>query len=108
MVTTVPWVGMVPENEAEPVGADSRIVDHKARKSVKEALGELVNFSCKQFHPEVVSVALIVLKDVEIDFSSLDNFIRRQIPHGHDVNKSWKQEEFSRQFIKKIQLLTEQ
>ncbi|MCD6173178.1 MAG: response regulator [Sulfurimonas sp.] len=40
---------------------------YKAKKSVKEALGELVELSSKQFHPEVVEVALIALKDVEID-----------------------------------------
>ncbi|MCS5420621.1 MULTISPECIES: RtcB family protein [Psychrilyobacter] len=52
-------------------------------------------------------VTVLELEDIEIDFSSLDNFIRREIPHGHDVNKSWKEENFSRQFIKKIQLLSD-
>ncbi len=40
---------------------------YKARKSIKEALGELVEFSSKQFHPEVVEAALVALKDTEID-----------------------------------------
>jgi len=52
-------------------------------------------------------VMVLELGDVDIDFSSLDNFIRKQIPHGKDVNKSWRKEEFSREFIKKIQHLSD-
>ena len=40
---------------------------YKVRKSVKEALSELVELSYKQFHPEVVEAALTALKDIEID-----------------------------------------
>lgn len=40
---------------------------YKARKSVSEAFDELVKFSSKQFHPEVVEKALIALHDTEID-----------------------------------------
>ncbi|QOY54976.1 response regulator [Candidatus Sulfurimonas marisnigri] len=40
---------------------------YKARKSVTEALIELTQLSCKQFHPEVVESALIALKDINID-----------------------------------------
>lgn len=40
---------------------------YKARKSVKEALDELVELTHKQFHPEVVQKAIIALRDVKID-----------------------------------------
>lgn len=40
---------------------------YKSRKSVDEALEELQNASCQQFHPEVVEAALIALRDVTID-----------------------------------------
>jgi len=40
---------------------------YKAKKSVNEALEELVSFSSKQFHPSVVKKAIIALKDIEID-----------------------------------------
>jgi len=40
---------------------------YKAKKSVNEALEELVNLSSKQFHPSVVKKAIIALKDIEID-----------------------------------------
>ena len=52
-------------------------------------------------------VMVLELEDIDIDFSSLDNFIRKQIPHGQDVNKGWKKEDFSREFIKKIQHLSD-
>lgn len=42
---------------------------YKVRKKVKEALEELKQLSGKQFDPDVVKSALIVLKDVEIDNS---------------------------------------
>lgn len=42
---------------------------YKARKSVAEALGELVSLSSKQFHEAVVKVACEVLKDIKIDES---------------------------------------
>ena len=40
---------------------------YKARRSVKEALEELVKLKGMQFHPEVVDNALLALKDVKID-----------------------------------------
>lgn len=40
---------------------------YKARKTVNEALNELIRFKEKQFHPEVVDIALSLLKDVEVD-----------------------------------------
>jgi len=40
---------------------------YKSRKSVNEALAELVDLSSKQFHPEVVQKAIIALRDTEID-----------------------------------------
>jgi len=40
---------------------------YKSRKSVDEALEELVSLSSKQFHPEVVEKAVIALRDTEID-----------------------------------------
>lgn len=40
---------------------------YKARKSVDEAIQEIVNLSEQQFHPEVVIKAAVALKDVEID-----------------------------------------
>ena len=40
---------------------------YKARKTVQEALDELVELSSKQFHPEVVEKALIALVDIHID-----------------------------------------
>ena len=40
---------------------------YKARKSIEEALEELVNLKEKQFHPDVVDGALIALKDIQID-----------------------------------------
>ena len=40
---------------------------YKAKKSVKEALNELQELSMVQFHPDVVSVAVIALKDIQID-----------------------------------------
>jgi len=40
---------------------------YKAKKSVSEALEELVSLSSKQFHPDVVKKALVALKDIEID-----------------------------------------
>ena len=52
-------------------------------------------------------VTVLELGNMEINFRYLDKFIRGQIPHGHDVNKSWKEEEFSREFIKKIQHLSD-
>ena len=52
-------------------------------------------------------VTVLELGRMEINFRYLDKFIRGGIPHGHDVNKSWKEEEFSREFIKKIQYLSD-
>ena len=40
---------------------------YKGRKSVKDALVEIEQLKNKQFHPEVVEVAVSVLKDVNID-----------------------------------------
>ncbi len=40
---------------------------YKARKTVPEALDELVALKKKQFHPEVIDSAIIALKDVTID-----------------------------------------
>ena len=40
---------------------------YKGRKTVQEALDELVELSSKQFHPEVVEKALIALRDIKID-----------------------------------------
>lgn len=40
---------------------------YKQRKSVKEAIQELQDFSSKQFHPEVVVAATKAFKDVSID-----------------------------------------
>jgi len=40
---------------------------YKARKSVTEAIDELIELTNKQFHPEVVQSAKIVLKDITID-----------------------------------------
>ena len=40
---------------------------YKPRKSVEVALQELEELSAKHFHPEVVSVALEVLRDIQID-----------------------------------------
>jgi len=40
---------------------------YKAKKSVKEALSELEELSMVQFHPDIVSAAIIALKDVTID-----------------------------------------
>lgn len=40
---------------------------YKARKSVSVALEELKNLSGKQFHTEVVNVAAVVLKDIEVE-----------------------------------------
>jgi len=52
-------------------------------------------------------VTVLELGDMEINFSSLDSFIRKQIPHGHDVNKNWKKDDFSHEFQKKIHLLSD-
>lgn len=49
---------------------------YKGRKSVDEALRELKEFRCQQFHPEVVDAAIKVLGDVEIAESI------SQIPHS--------------------------
>jgi len=43
---------------------------YKSRKSVEEAINELKELSKIQFHPEVVEVAIKVLKDIEIEDSS--------------------------------------
>jgi putative nucleotidyltransferase with HDIG domain len=40
---------------------------YKPKKSVAVALQELENLSAKQFHPEVVSAAVVALKDIKID-----------------------------------------
>jgi len=40
---------------------------YKAKRTIQEALAELVNLKGEQFHPNVVEAALIVLKDVELD-----------------------------------------
>ncbi|MCX6052303.1 MAG: response regulator [Campylobacterales bacterium] len=40
---------------------------YKARKSVQEALDELIGLKSLQFHPEVVDYALVALKDITID-----------------------------------------
>lgn len=40
---------------------------YKSRKTVSQAIAEIVELSGKQFHPEVVSKAVIALKDVVID-----------------------------------------
>jgi len=40
---------------------------YKPKKSVQKALDELAVLSMKQFHPEVVNVALEVLRDIKID-----------------------------------------
>jgi len=40
---------------------------YKARKTVAEAIEELVELSAKQFHPKIVKSAVIALKDVKID-----------------------------------------
>lgn len=48
---------------------------YKARKSVQEALNELVALKSQQFHPEVVASALIALKDIKIDETI------SQVPH---------------------------
>jgi putative nucleotidyltransferase with HDIG domain len=40
---------------------------YKAKKTVSVALEELRDLSAKQFHPEVVTAALIALKDIKID-----------------------------------------
>ncbi|MCW8930645.1 MAG: response regulator [Gammaproteobacteria bacterium] len=40
---------------------------YKARKSKEEALKEIKNFSGKQFHPEVVDIAMNVLEKIEIE-----------------------------------------
>jgi putative nucleotidyltransferase with HDIG domain/diguanylate cyclase (GGDEF)-like protein len=40
---------------------------YKGRKSVQEALDELVELSAKQFDPKVVQSAVVALKNVEID-----------------------------------------
>jgi putative nucleotidyltransferase with HDIG domain len=40
---------------------------YKTRKSVQEALDELMRFKLHQFHPEVVDSALIALHDIKID-----------------------------------------
>ena len=42
---------------------------YKPRKSVKVAIEELKNLSAVQFHPEVVDVAVKILKDIDIDNS---------------------------------------
>jgi PAS domain S-box-containing protein/putative nucleotidyltransferase with HDIG domain len=42
---------------------------YKPKKSIQTALKELEDLSAKQFHPEVVSVALKVLKDIKIDIN---------------------------------------
>ena len=42
---------------------------YKGRKSVPDALAELVELKSKQFHPEVVDSAIIALRDVKIDES---------------------------------------
>ncbi|GLI54966.1 RNA-splicing ligase RtcB [Propionigenium maris DSM 9537] len=47
-------------------------------------------------------VTVFELGKVDINFRYLDKFIRGQIPHGHDVNRSWKEEDFPREFTKKI------
>ena len=40
---------------------------YKARKSVDDAIEEIISLSEQQFHPEVVTKAVIALKNVEID-----------------------------------------
>ncbi len=40
---------------------------YKPRKSIKVALEELTSLSAVHFHPDVVSAAVVVLKDVKID-----------------------------------------
>ena len=40
---------------------------YKAGRSVAEALDELEKFKFKQFHPEVVDKAVVVLRDIKID-----------------------------------------
>ena len=40
---------------------------YKAKKSVKESLSELEELSMIQFHPDVVSAAVVALKDILID-----------------------------------------
>jgi len=46
---------------------------YKGRKSVKEALLEIAKLSGKQFNPKIVQVALLVLKDITIDYSKHQN-----------------------------------
>ncbi len=40
---------------------------YKSRKSVKEAIEEIISLSTKQFHPEVVEKAAIALENIKID-----------------------------------------
>ena len=42
---------------------------YKTKTTVKDALEELEKYKYKQFHPEIVDKALIVLKDIKIDTS---------------------------------------
>jgi len=46
---------------------------YKGRKTVNEALHELVSLSGKQFNPTIVKAALICLKDVIIDYTKHQN-----------------------------------
>ncbi len=64
-------------NEIEPLARIMIVADafdamttnriYKGRKSVPDALLELVELKSKQFHPEVVDSAIIALRDVVID-----------------------------------------
>lgn len=52
-------------------------------------------------------VMVLELGDIDINFNSLDNFIRKHIPHGKEVNKNWRIEDYSHEFIKKIKHLSD-
>ncbi len=66
-------------NEIEPLARIMIVADafdamttnriYKGKKSVPDALSELVELKSKQFHPEVVDSAIIALRDVKIDES---------------------------------------
>ena len=65
------------ENEIQPLSRIMIVADafdamttnrvYKSRKNLEVALEELQDLSMKQFHPEVVSAALVALKNVDID-----------------------------------------
>lgn len=64
-------------DEIKPLGRIMMVADafdamttnrvYKPRKSVEKALEEIESLSAKSYHPEVVTAALVALKDVKID-----------------------------------------